>query len=163
MIGILIISHAPLGAALVACAKHVFSEPPEHFAVLDVVPDTEPQLLMQQATTLTKQVNAGQGVLVLTDLFGGTPSNIATQLGAAAAAGGASERVAVITGVNLPMLLRAITYRHTDLATVVEKAMSGATNGIVNLVSKAPQAQTRKFNDSSGGDGNGASGNDHSQ
>lgn len=155
MIGILIISHAPLGTALIACAKHVFSEPPEHFAVLDVVPDTEPDILMEQACALVRQVNAGQGVLVLTDLFGGTPSNVATQLTSSLNNG---ERVAVVTGVNLPMLLRAITYRHTDLQTVVEKAMSGATNGIVNLVSKAPQLQTRKTktgtgdSDDSGGD-----------
>jgi PTS system ascorbate-specific IIA component len=161
MIGILIISHAPLGAALVACAKHVFSEPPEHFAVLDVVPDTEPPLLLAQACQLVQQINAGQGVLVLTDLFGGTPSNIATQLTTQLT----GERVAVVTGVNLPMLLRAITYRHTDLQTVVEKAMSGATNGIVNLVSKAPQVQpsTQRKTNFGTGDNDDSGGDQHNQ
>jgi mannose PTS system EIIA component len=79
-------------------------------------------------------------VLVLTDLFGATPCNVAQKL-----VDGVSVRL--LTGVNLPMLLRAATYRHEPLETLVTRAQSGGSNGIMQVAVTAPQNQTKKKND----------------
>jgi PTS system ascorbate-specific IIA component len=73
-----------------------------------------------------RTLDSGQGVLVLTDIFGGTPSNIATRLLIPGRVEGAS-------GVSLPMLIRALTYRNETLATVVAKALSGGKEGVVHM------------------------------
>ena len=85
-----------------------------------------------------REVDGGHGVLVLTDAFGATPGNVATQLAE-------PGRVAVVAGVNLPMLLRAVCYRAGPLAELVTKAMAGGEQGIVQVGgSTAVQNQANK-------------------
>jgi PTS system ascorbate-specific IIA component len=82
--------------------------------------------MLPQAVDLTRQLDEGDGVLVLTDIYGATPGNIALKLLQ-------PGRVEGISGVNLPMLIRALTYREQGLAVVVEKALSGGTEGVVHM------------------------------
>ena len=138
MIGLVLIAHAPLASALAASAVHVYTCAPEraeaHVHVFDVPPDADMVAALAHAHGLVQAADTGAGVLVLTDVFGATPGNIATQLAD-------SGRVAVIAGVNLPMLLRSLCYRDGRLADTVDKALAGGTQGVVQVSSTPPQNQ----------------------
>jgi PTS system ascorbate-specific IIA component len=132
MIGLLIIAHEPLGSALASAARHVFGHV-DQLDVLDVPADGDRGVLEPRAHAMATALDSGDGVLILTDLFGATPSNIATTV--------AAPYVRVLAGVNLPMLLRAIAYRADTLVNVAEKAATGGTLGILNVGPNAPQKQ----------------------
>ena len=138
MIGILLIAHAPLAAALAAAAAHVYACAPERagaqLRVFDVQPDSDTQANVARARSLAAEIDSGSGVLVLTDAFGASPGNVAAQLAEAG-------RVAVIAGVNLPMLLRALCYRDGSLAEAAEKALAGGSQGVMQVASTAVQHQ----------------------
>jgi PTS system ascorbate-specific IIA component len=138
MVGILLIAHAPLAAALAAAAAHVYACAPERagaqLRTFDVLPDSEPEANIGQALRLAREVDTGSGVLVLTDAFGASPGNVATQLAE-------PGRVTVIAGVNLPMLLRALCYRDGTLAEAAEKALAGGSQGVMQVASTAVQHQ----------------------
>jgi PTS system ascorbate-specific IIA component len=135
MIGVVIIAHMPLASALAAGASHVYSCAPDRAGsqvrVLDVLPDVDVAATIEQARQLVAEVEGGSGVLVLTDLFGSTPGNVAARLAEAG-------RVGVVAGVNLPMLLRALCYRDGTLAEIVEKALSGGTQGVLQIAATPP-------------------------
>jgi len=116
MIGILIIAHGTLGESLIHCASHVIGKRPLYVRQLGITIHDEPEAVLHQARDLLRFLDQGQGVLVLTDIFGATPSNIASQLLV-------PGHVEGITGVNLPMLIRALTYRESPMATLIEKAL----------------------------------------
>ena len=141
MIGLLLIAHAPLASALAAAARHVYTCSPEaaesRLRVFDVPADADPAQAVAHARALLREVDAGQGVLVLTDAFGATPANIAAQLAE-------RDRVAVITGANLPMLLRALCYRQGTLADTADKALAGGTQGVVRVAASVPQNQVQR-------------------
>jgi PTS system ascorbate-specific IIA component len=123
MIGLLVIAHAPLANAMLSCARHIYGSEPLHCAVLDIPAKAEPADYLERAKALHAEVDRGSGVLVLTDMFGATPTNIAVKLAR-------PGRTAVLAGLNLPMLLRALTYRSSSaLEVLVEKAASGGTAG----------------------------------
>lgn len=124
MVGILLLTHAPLGAAFISAAAHVFRAMPERLEAIDVSPDQDIAEISRQAATALARLDDGQGVLVLTDVTGGTPSNCAARLCQ-------PGLVRVIAGLSLPMLLRALTYRHDVLDVVVEMALAGGQNGAV--------------------------------
>ncbi len=137
MIGIVIIAHAPFASALRDCAKHVYSCDAgayERLRVLDVLPDAAPAATLEQARALVSEAAGDGGTLVLTDAFGATPGNVAQQL----ADGG---RTAVVAGVNLPMLLRALCYRGGKLSEVEAKAVAGGHQGIVQVLATPVQHQ----------------------
>ena len=136
---ILIIAHAPLASALKACALHVFPDCDSAVAALDVPPNMPPSESAAQARVMIAQ--HGQDTLLLTDVFGATPSNIAKQL-----TNGVTTRL--LTGVNLPMLLRAVTYRHENLDVLVQRALAGGSQGVMQVAVTAPQNQTLKNHDS---------------
>lgn len=118
---LLIIAHAPLAHALRECAAHVFPDCRDDLLVLDVPPDEPPEQTLAAARTLL----AGQTpVLVLTDVLGATPCNVAQRL-----VDGVQSRL--LAGVNLPMLLRAWCYRAEPLDQLVKRAMDGAIHGVV--------------------------------
>lgn len=130
MIGLILIAHQPLASALVASAKHVYDCAPtmatERVAVLDVMPDANLEVVTRYARALVAAVDRGDGVIVLTDTFGATPGNVATALAE-------PGRVAVVAGVNLPMLLRTLCYRESTLAAIVDKAIAGGTQGVMQI------------------------------
>ncbi len=106
------------------CTTHVLGKAPEQFASLAVWSQDDPQQLITQASELVAELDSGDGVLVLSDIYGATPCNIVAKL----LKPGLIEGVA---GVNLPMLVRAMTYRHEPIVTLVEKAVSGGREGVV--------------------------------
>lgn len=136
MVGILIIAHGAFGEALLRCAGHVLGSYPEKAQQLGVTVHDDPAAILPRARELANQVDMGDGVLVLTDIFGATPSNIAVRLAS-------PGKVEVVAGVNLPMLVRALTYRDEPLATVVEKAVSGGSEGVMHIHPETADAARR--------------------
>ena len=128
MVGILIIAHASLGESLIQCASHVMGGRPPLLLQMGVNIQDDPQKLLPEAKRLVKSLDQGQGVLILSDVYGATPCNLACNLLAAG-------RVEGIAGVNLPMLVRALTYRNEALKTVLAKAVSGGIEGVVKMPS----------------------------
>ncbi|MCA3179850.1 MAG: PTS fructose transporter subunit IIA [Burkholderiaceae bacterium] len=126
MIGILVVSHEPLGTALIHCTRHIFGRMPTQLAALDVIPDEDPELALSAARELLKRINDGTGAIVLTDLFGATPARIASRLAE-------PERVVVIAGVNLPLLVKALTHRRGPLDEVAEKLLEGVRETILPI------------------------------
>ncbi|WP_332776846.1 PTS sugar transporter subunit IIA [Polaromonas sp.] len=139
MNGILIIAHAPLASALRHCALHVFPDNAATVAALDVQPNMPPEETLAQARVMLTQLGTAN-VLVLVDVFGATPCNVAQKL-----ADGVHTKL--ITGINLPMLLRTVSYRHESLDALVARALIGATQGVMQVAITAPQNQTRKNHD----------------
>ena len=123
MIGILLISHEPLGTALLHCTRHIFGRLPPQLAALDVIPDEDPELALGAARELLKRINDGTGAIVLTDLYGATPARIAACLAE-------PNRITVIAGVNLPLLVKAITHRRGPLEEVTDKLLDGVRETI---------------------------------
>jgi PTS system ascorbate-specific IIA component len=140
MNSILIIAHAPLAHALRQCALHVFPDCEQGVVALDVQPNVSPEETTATARIVLEQLETSH-TLILTDVFGATPCNVAQRL-----ADGVKCRL--ISGVNLPMLLRTVTYRHEPLDALVQRALIGGTQGIMQVAITAPQNQVRKKNDS---------------
>lgn len=130
MIGIVIVVHTPLGGALLNCASHVLGHV-EDVSVHDILPDDKPDVLAPQVLRDILQADHGDGVLVLTDLVGATPANIAKRAVAEAQASGVP--CCVVAGLNTPMLLRALTYRDQPLSEMREKALSGGMQGVLRV------------------------------
>lgn len=133
MIGIFLITHGSLGESLVQCACHVLNKRPLQITQLGVSGQDDPLDALPLARDMMKLVDTGEGVLLLTDIFGATPSNIALKL----LQPGSVEGVA---GVSLPMLLRALTYRDKDMETLVAKTIAGGRDGVM-LMRGARDAQ----------------------
>src|SRR3990170_8257780 len=126
MIGILIITHGTLGESLIHCASHVLNKRPPRLQQLGVTAQDDPAMLMPQARALLKELDAGDGVLILTDIYGGTPSNMASKLLV-------PGKIEAVAGVNLPMLIRVLTYRDRELPVIVTKAISGGCEGVLRV------------------------------
>ena len=126
MIGVLIVAHGDLGQSLVAAVTHVLGARPPQFDVFPVAPDDDPLTLLPRAREAVAAVDTGEGVAVLSDLYGATPCNLAVKLAR-------PGHVEVLAGVNLPMLVRAFTYRAKGLDTLVRKAISGGCEGVLHV------------------------------
>ena len=139
MNGIFIIAHAPLASALRQCIAHVFTDNPEGVIALDVQPNMPPEETLAQARIMLEQLGTSD-VLVLADVFGATPCNVAQKL-----VDGVHSKL--ITGGNVPMLLRTVSYRHETLDALVARALIGATQGVMQVAITAPQNQKRRHHD----------------
>ena len=126
MIGILLITHGTLGESLIHCASHVLNKRPVRLKQLSITAQDDPYNLLPQARAMVKDLDDGHGVLILTDMYGGSPANIAAKLIV-------SGRVEGVAGVNLPMLIRVLTYRDKPLQTIITKAVSGGCDGVVRM------------------------------
>ena len=126
MIGILIVSHGAFGESLIHSASHVLGKRPLFLRQLGVTVHDDPEALLPVAEDLIRFLDQGAGVLVLTDIYGATPANVACKLLK-------PGRIEGIAGVNLPMLIRALNYRNEPLASVLEKALAGATDGVTRM------------------------------
>lgn len=137
--GILIVAHAPLASALRDCVMHVYPDSAPGVAAVDVLADDAP------ATSQTHVQEAMRGLhtpntLVLTDVFGATPCNVAQRV-----VDGVHSRL--VAGVNLPMLLRTVNYRQEALDMLVARALSGGAQCIMQVAVTAPLNQNRKPHD----------------
>lgn len=126
MIGFLIITHGTLGESLLHCASHILGSRPRQLAQIGITPQDDPQQIGIQALRTVRSLDDGDGVVIFTDIYGGTPSNIATRLLI-------PGKVEGVAGVNLPMLIRALSYRAEPLAVLTEKALSGGVEGVVHM------------------------------
>lgn len=126
-VGILIISHDGIGPALLGTATLMLDGCPLQTRLLTASRDCDPDQLMEDTVEQIKNLNAGEGVLILTDLFGSTPCNIAQKLTS-------QKQVEVVSGLNLSMLIRVFNYPQLTLLELSEKAVSGGQDGISRIM-----------------------------
>ena len=126
MIGILIISHENLGEEFVRCATHILGERPNNLICLAIQAHDDPAFNVAQAKKLLAELDHGEGVLIITDICGATPCNIASQLTI-------PGKVACLAGINLSMLLRILSYRNEPLDSVINKALDGGKKGVMEI------------------------------
>ncbi len=124
MIGILLVTHAHIGAELISAAQHTFGCAPVRVEAVSVSSNDPSEKIETALRERTQALDDGDGVLVLTDIYGATPANVAARLVV-------PGRVEMVGGVNLPMLLRALNYRNLPVQDLVNKALSGGLSGIV--------------------------------
>ena len=134
MNAILIIAHTPLASALRDCALHVFPDCATGVAAVDVPADESPEATLVRARQALQHLDA-EGVLLISDVFGATPCNVAQKLN-----DGVATRL--VSGANLPMLLRSVCYRHESLDALATRAQAGGAQGIMPVGCTAPQNQT---------------------
>jgi PTS system ascorbate-specific IIA component len=126
MIGLFLVTHATYGESLIQCACHILNRRPPQIAQIGITAQDDPLDVLPIARRMLALVDSGDGVLVMTDVFGATPANLALKLLE-------PGRVEAIAGVNLPMLLRALTYRDRDMDTLIAKAVAGGRDGVVQM------------------------------
>ncbi|MDK9724201.1 MAG: PTS fructose transporter subunit IIA [Sterolibacteriaceae bacterium MAG5] len=127
MIGLFLVTHTTYGESLIQCACHVLNKRPPQIAQLGVAIQDDPLDILPLAQQMLKLVDTGDGVLVMTDVYGATPSNIVLKLLE-------PGRIEGIAGVNLPMLLRALTYREKGMETLLTRAVTGGRDGVINML-----------------------------
>jgi PTS system mannose-specific IIA component len=130
VIGVLLVTHGEIGTALLHSASQILGAAPPQVATLSVWRQDDPDDLVLRARELIEGIDDGDGVLVLTDIFGATPGNVVSRLLA-------DGRIEGVSGLSLPMLLRVVTGRNgsqpCDLPTVVQRALSGGAEGVVHM------------------------------
>jgi PTS system ascorbate-specific IIA component len=127
MIGIFLITHGSYGEALVQNVCHVLNKRPPQLIQLGMTAQDDPLDLLPMARDMLALVDKGYGALVLTDIFGASPANLALKLLE-------HGRIEGLTGVNMPMLLRALTYRDKGMETLLVRARDGGRDGIINML-----------------------------
>jgi PTS system ascorbate-specific IIA component len=126
MIGVLVISHGAIGETLLASAEAILGKKQAQVATLGVSRSDDPDKVLARARGLAAQLDSGAGVLVLSDMFGATPCNVAVRLLA-------DGRVEGVSGVSLPMLVRVLSGRNGSLPAAVQRALSGGAEGVVHM------------------------------
>ncbi len=139
MNGLFIIAHAPLASALRQCVQHVFTDNATGVVALDVQPNVPPEETLAQARIMFKHMGCSHA-LVLADVFGATPCNVAQLL-----VDGVNSKL--VAGINLPMLLRCVSYRHESLDALIVRALAGGTQGVMQVAVTAPQNQAKRKHD----------------
>ena len=126
MISILLITHGELGKSLIECATHVLGDKPLFLESLSIENDCTHESMFTQISEKINLLDQGDGVLILTDIFGATPCNIITKIIK-------PGKVSAIAGVNLSMLIRTINYRNEPFDSLISKAIQGAQDGIIHI------------------------------
>jgi len=126
MIGVLLISHGAIGETLLASAEAILGAKQARVATLGVSRSDDPDKVLARARQLAAQLDDGTGLLVLTDMYGATPCNVASRLLA-------DGRVEGVSGVSLPMLVRVLSGRDGSLPAAVQRALSGGAEGVVHM------------------------------
>ena len=128
MIGILIMAHGQLGESLIQCVSYVWGERPPSLRALEIGAQDKQALLVESQRHLA-ELDDGNGVLLLSDVYGATPANTMCRLLQ-------PGRIEGVAGVNLPMLMRVLTYRHLALDVLVEKAVAGGREGVLYITTE---------------------------
>lgn len=124
-VGVMVLAHAESGVSLIAAARAIVGHDSLVIGNVAVHPDDDTEVLMEQARTQVDKLDQGEGVLIVTDLFGSTPCNIARQLGD-------GRHIRIVAGLNLAMLLRVLNYPGAGLEELVEKALAGGRQAIMD-------------------------------
>lgn len=124
-VGVLVITHSQIGQAIMETACSMLTHCPLDVEIMPIAQDSDPEAQAARAKTLIDRLDSGAGVLVLTDMYGSTPSNIAARLL------DREGRVQVVAGINLPMFIRVMNYPHLGLDELTHKALSGGHDGVM--------------------------------
>lgn len=124
---VLLITHANMGKSLLNELKNTFEKLPLIFVASNIKQQDNPEILINQLNKKIKQLDKGDGILILTDLYGSTPSNIAYALKKQC-----KNNIRIISGVNLPMLVTIVNYANLPLDKMVTKVIRGGKKGIVD-------------------------------
>ena len=124
-VGVLLLTHSGVGPGMLGAARGILGPLPLKTAAIEAGFGEPPEQVLMRASAALRELEQGAGVLVLTDVYGATPSNVAAKL---ANLGGRVRRVA---GANLPMLLRVMNYPEQSLDDLVQTATAGARNGVI--------------------------------
>lgn len=127
-VNIILITHEEVGAALLHAAAMALGELPLPTKVITVGYDVEPEKISEKLKKFLNQTNKHQAFLVLTDLYGATPCNIASGLQKI----WPKEQIHVVSGLNLPMLIRVMNYAELTLLELAQKAVSGGRDGVID-------------------------------
>ena len=125
-VGVLLVTHKGIGTALIGVAAKLLPHLPLKTEAFEVAYDDDPDVVLPAASAALRRVDDGDGVLVLTDLYGATPSNVAARR---ARLGTPVRRV---SAASLPMLLRVMNYAELGLDDLPAVAAAGARNGVVH-------------------------------
>lgn len=123
-VGVLLMTHEAIGPALVAAAKHVMGKLPLSVDAFEVAANADPAAMLARSAEHARKLDHGGGVLVLTDVFGATPCNVARRLD------DLGVNLRCVPGLNLPMLLRVLNYADSPLDELAELAATGGRSGI---------------------------------
>lgn len=123
-VGLLLVTHEGIAQSLLNTAQKMLRACPLHTLVLEVPLDADTQDIQQQGEKYLAQLQQGDGVLILTDLYGGTPSNIGHRLLN-------NDNIEMVSGINLPMLIRVLNYPNLNLHDMAHKALSGGRDGVL--------------------------------
>jgi mannose PTS system EIIA component len=123
-VGILIVSHNQIGAELINTARQMMSCSPLPTKVISIEASDSPEQIRLQFDKELQGLDQGNGILILTDMFGSTPSNIACAVSD-------REDISIVSGLNLPMLVRVLNYPSLSLSELEDKAITGGQEGIV--------------------------------
>ncbi|MBT7953526.1 MAG: PTS fructose transporter subunit IIA [Gammaproteobacteria bacterium] len=126
-VGILILSHSGVGSSLLGTAMHMITDSSMNSKLLTVERDCDPDKLIEHTKLLIEELDTGGGVLMLADLYGSTPCNIAKACAKA-------DNVSAVAGLNLSMLIKIMNYPELGLAELVDKAISGGKEGIIQII-----------------------------
>jgi len=126
VIGVLIVTHGAIGESLLASASQILGGPPPQVTALGVSRNDDPDVVLPRAQALIAELDRGEGVLVLADMYGATPCNIVARLLV-------DGRIEGVAGVSLPMLVRVLAGRNGSLAEAVARARSGGAEGVVHM------------------------------
>ena len=124
-VGLLLLTHETMGDALIATARHILGRIPLALEAQAVPPGSDVEAALRDAAARVRRLDSGEGVLVLTDVYGATPSNVAQRLPEL------GLDVRRVSGLNLPMLLRTLNYPEQALAELAQTAANGGRAGIV--------------------------------
>lgn len=125
-VGLLIVTHGDIGRSLLDTAVVVMGSCPLRTEILGIPMASDPDQQLERAKQYLQQLEQGDGVLILTDLYGSTPSNIACKL--------CNHKITVVTGLNLPMLIRVLNYPNLELHELAKKAVGGGREGIIHYL-----------------------------
>ncbi len=137
-VGVLVVTHDNIGAALMETAMTMLGVCPIAMELLSVSPGCQPEDVILKAEQALRHLDQGDGVLVLTDMYGSTPSNVANRLVQ-------HDNVLVVAGINLPMLIRVLNYPQLGLQEMASKATSGGRDGI--FICECERSQNGGAND----------------
>jgi len=125
-VGVMLVTHPGVGSAMLHIASRIVGKSTLPIKCLEVPPDAPLDPVYERARSMLKVLDRGAGVLVLTDIFGATPHNVAQQMACN------KRGTTVLSGLNLPMLVRVFNYPQDDLDTLASKAAEGGSRGIMS-------------------------------
>jgi PTS system ascorbate-specific IIA component len=118
---------------MLSFAEHVYGSIPEHIQAVDIPAHEDAKISFERVMVAAKAVETHGELLVLTDVMGATPANVASRLMSQKNSSGKKLKVQILAGLNLPMLMRAVSYKDDALDALVQKTLQGGQNGILRL------------------------------